>query len=185
MKRIYKAILIILILIVVFQWLDYKDYFSYDFKEISKKEQEVFEWKSSFKNHLDHRKVYKKHFDNEKYKFPRQNVSKIKLLEKDKLFKSFWVSRTLKKERVNELVGVFNNPNNFDWGETTWGDNDIDYIFKFYNESGQLVGKVDVCYHDCRMVKSKPFTPNMKYGELSIEGVERLFLIIYKLDYWN
>jgi hypothetical protein len=107
------------------------------------------------------------------------------MLEKDKLFKTFWISRTLKQERVAEIVDFFNNPLNFDWGETTWGNEDIDYIFKFYDQANRLIGKVDICYHDCGMAKSKPFTPNMKYGQLSVDGYNALNLIIYKLDYWK
>lgn len=185
MKRILKIILIISIILFVLKWLDSQDYYRYNYLELSEKEQEIFEWKSHYDAYLDHRKVYEEHFGSEKYMFPRQEVSKIKMLEKDKLFKTFWVSSTLKKERISELVSLFNNPENFDWGETTWSDEDVDYIFKFYNENNELIGKVDMCYHDCGMIKSKPFTPNMKYGELTVKGNERLFLIIYKLDYWE
>jgi len=185
MKRTIKIILIIIIAGVIYKWLDLNDYYQVNYLELSEKEQELFEWKSHYDEFLDHRKAYEKYFDNDKFKFPRQEVSKIKMLEKDKVFKTFWISRTLKQERVTEIVGLFNNTLNFDWGETTWGDEDVDYIFKFYDKSNRLIGKVDICYHDCGMVRSKPFTPNIKYGQLTHYGHEALFLIIYKLDYWK
>lgn len=185
MKRIFKIILIVSIIVFVLKWLDFKDYYRYNYLELSEKEQEIFEWKGHYDAYLDHRKVYEKYFGSEKYMFPRQEVSKIKMLEKDKLFKTFWVTSTLKSERINQLVALFNSHENFDWGETTWGDEDIDYIFKFYDSKNRLIGKIDLCYNDCGMVRSKPFSPNMKYGELTVKGEELLFKIIYKLDYWE
>jgi len=169
----------------VIKWLDYKDFYRVNYSELSEKEQELFEWKSHYDEYLDHRKAYEKYFGNKDFEFPRQNVAKIKMLEKDKVFKTFWISKTAKEERINEIVRLFNNPLNFDWGETTWGDNDIDFIFKFYDSKNRLIGKVNMCYHDCGMVKSRPFSPNMKYGQLTHYGHEALFLIIYKLDYWE
>jgi len=185
MKRILKIIFIVVIGGVIIRWLDLKDYYRTNFNELSEKEHELFEWKSHYDEYLDHRNVYGKYFGVEDFEFPRQEVFKIKMLEKDKVFKTFWISKTLKEDKINEIVTLFNNPMNFDWGETTWSDEDVDFIFKFYDNKNRLIGKVDMCYNECGCVRLKPFSPNMKYGQLSHFGHEQLFLIIYKLDYWR
>jgi hypothetical protein len=183
MKLILKITIPILLIVIVYKFLDYKDFYQYDFNELSDSETELFKYKAAY-DFQDHRNVYKGYFGNAQFLFPRHKVDKIVLLEKDKIFKTFWIKRRLKNERINEIIGLFNTPENFDWGETTWGPSDYDYIFKFYN-NGDLVGRIDMCYHDCGMIRTRPFSPNRKYGQLSQIGHEELFLIIYKLDYWK
>ncbi|MDF1548356.1 MAG: hypothetical protein P1P88_11080 [Bacteroidales bacterium] len=183
MKLILKIIITFLLIFVAYKFLDYKDFYRYDFKELSDTENGIFKYKATY-DYQAHRNVYNEYVGKTEFLFPRQKVDKIVLLEKDKLLKTFWMKRRLKDEKINEIIGLFNNPGNFNWGETTWGPSDYDYIFKFYN-NGDLVGKIDMCYHDCGMIITKPFSPNRKYGQLSPAGYNELFFIIYKLDYWK
>lgn len=145
MKQIIKIILLVIIAAVVLRWLELKDWYRLNYRELSEKEQNIFEWKSDYDEFQDNRNVYAKYFGVEEFMFPRQEVFQIKLLEKDKIFKTFGVSKTLKKDRIKEIVALFNDPLNFDWGETTWGANDVDYILKFYDNNNRLIGKVEMC----------------------------------------
>ena len=72
-------------------------------------------------------------FKNPNFKFPREEVSRIVLFRN-----VFLISRLTKKEisknSIQELIAFLNNPNNFDWGETTWSLDESEYILRFYDE---------------------------------------------------
>ena len=160
-KSIYKIIIAIFLLIFLLYWLDLNDFYQSNYNNLTKKEEKIFEWKSDYDSYMDHRKVYGKYFNNKRFCFPRQDVYKIKILKKDKWLKLFWISKTIKPYQNNEIISFFNNPHNFDWGETTVEESDKKYILKFYDYNDRVVGKLSI--FDCRYVKSVPFSPNMKY----------------------
>lgn len=118
-------------------------------------------------------------FKNPNFKFPREEVSRIVLFRN-----VFLISRLTKKEivkdSIQDLTTFFNNPNNFNWGETTWSLDESEYILRFYNENDKLIGQIWICLEGCNMTFADPFTPNMKYGGLSKEGVEKIKTLLNK-----
>jgi hypothetical protein len=122
-------------------------------------------------------KVFEKNFGNEKYSFPRQEVAEVKLF-RNRFLLSRLTSKTLSNSSKTELISFFNNPVNFDWGETTWEVAESEYILRFYNKEDKEIGKIWLCLEGCGMTKSIPFSPNMKYGGLSESGKEGVEKII-------
>lgn len=124
--------------------------------------------------------AYVKHFGLKEYQFPRDEVTKVKLFKNH-----FLISRltaiTTSEQVKSDLIIFFNNPDNFDWSETTWNVSDTEYIIKFYNNKNKIVGKVWLCMTDCWKVESMPFTPNIKYGGLSKTGAEKLKAILNEI----
>ena len=86
------------------------------------------------------------------------------------------------KGHISEVIAFFNNPINFDWGETTWEVTESEYILRFYSKQDKEIGKIWLCLEGCGMTKSIPFSPNMKYGGLSEIGKEGIEKIINKIQ---
>jgi len=171
--KILKKIIIILVIIVaviiimIFDNNDRNQFYSVATPEIELKT--FFMHKTS----EEQEKAYEVKFGNEKYKFPRHKVAKIKLYKN-----TFLISRITSKEISDSdkiiLLNFFNNPENFSWGETTWNLDESEYILRFFDEKEVEVGKIWLCLEDCGMTKSIPFSPNMKYGGLSKSGKEKI-----------
>ena len=117
--------------------------------------------------------AFRKNFGNEKYQFPRGKTEKIKLF-KNILLLSRITATTVSETNRKSLLTFFNNPDNFHWGETTWGLKESEYILRFYNANNEEIGKLWLCLEGCGMTESVPFSPNMKYGGLSKIGRERI-----------
>jgi hypothetical protein len=126
------------------------------------------------------KKAFENNFGLEKYKFPREHVGKIKLFKNDFLT-SRLTSKTVSELNNTDLITFFNNPNNFNWSETTWNLSESEYILRFYNNENNVIGKVWLCMEGCGMIESEPFSPNMKYGGLSEIGKEKLNLILNEI----
>ena len=89
------------------------------------------------------------------------------------------LSRLTGKEiNKNALLNFVNNPNNFDWGETTWALEESEYFLRFYDYNNNEVGKIWLCLNKCGMTQSIPFSPTMKFGGLSVEGRLKLSKIL-------
>lgn len=128
---------------------------------------------------LQTRLNFSKEFTNPNFKFPREEVSRIVLFRN-----VFLISRLTKKEisknSIQEITTFFNNPNNFDWDETTWSLDESEYILRFYDGNKKLIGQIWICLEGCNMTFADPFTPNMKYGGLSKEGAEKIKTLLEK-----
>jgi hypothetical protein len=72
-----------------------------------------------YKTTEEQEKAFEKNFGNEKYSFPREEVAEVKLF-RNRFLLSRLTSKTLSKSSKSEVITFFNNPVNFDWGETTW-----------------------------------------------------------------
>jgi hypothetical protein len=125
-------------------------------------------------------KAFEKNFGFGKYKFPREHVAKIKLF-KNNFLTSRLTSKTMSELNKKDLITFFNNPNNFDWSETTWSLSESEYILRFYNKENKEIGKIWLCLEGCGMTESEPFSPNMKYGGLSKVGKENLNYILNEI----
>jgi len=125
-------------------------------------------------------KAFEQNFGNIKYKFPREKVTKIKLY-KNKYLISRITSKNLSKENILDVELFFNNPENFNWGETTWSLNEAEYILRFFNEKDVKIGQIWICIENCGMTEAIPFSPNMKYGGMSEKGINRIDEIINKI----
>ena len=118
--------------------------------------------------------TFEKNFGNPKYEFPRSTVRKIKIINNVPLVSRLTSQTITEKKEIDFILEFFNNPQNFDWTETTWSMNESEYIFRFYNEENNEIGKVWLCLKGCRMTDSRPFSPNMKFGGLSDLGKVRM-----------
>jgi hypothetical protein len=169
---------IILVLVLFWFIADTQDYFKASYRDLTEQQKAVFQWhsKDSTKNIY---KAYQEHFGDTVYNFPRQPVTSIKLYPNKAIIGTVR-SMTLSIEDTHKLLSFCNNPNNFNWGETTWSSSEAEYVLKLFNKEHRLVGKVYVCLDDCYMVKSMPFTPNMKFGQLSDLGIKEITGIIDK-----
>ena len=126
--------------------------------------------------------VFKKNFGNPKYEFPRSSVKKIKILDNVPLISRFTTQTITEKNKIDFILEFFNNPQNFDWGETTWYISESEYIIRFYNEKNEEVGKVWLCMEGCGMTESRPFSPNMKFGGLSEVGKAKMNELLNKVN---
>lgn len=59
-------------------------------------------------------------------------------------------------------------------GETTWSQEDAEYIIRFFNKQDVEVGKIWFCMDDCGMTYAIPTTTRMKSGGLSNIGNKKL-----------
>ena len=88
---------------------------------------------------------------------------------------------TGKKVEKRQFLDFVNNPNNFDWGETTWALEKSEYIVRFYDFDNDERGKMWLCLKECGMTESIPFSPTMKFGGLSSAGRLKLSKIIKEI----
>lgn len=183
----FKKILLILIslngFLIICHWLDHKDYFQSDYKELTPEQELIFKWKDG-DNENTLKERYRNYFDNIEFSFPRQNVSKVKLFE-NKPNLGILTSRTLKKIFNQDFVKFCNDTTNFDWGEITWQTSESEYYFKLYNDKNKLIGKVYFCLDDCGMTRSIPFCPSMKFGGLSEKGQTQIEKYIFDKTIWE
>ena len=167
----------LILLLAFWYWSKRNDYFIAKYNDLSSEEL------AEFKKDPDPTLIYRSNIGKEKYQFPRQHVNQVKLFQNTPLLGSL-NSRTLKEEFNQEVTTFFNDSTNFSWSETTWSIQDADYILKFYN-NGKLVGKVWLCLTGCGMISTHPFTPNTKFGGLTIEGKRILESILNDHTKWE
>jgi uncharacterized protein YxeA len=179
LKTIWK-ILIAVFIIIIIGFLIVSDVFDRGqyYSTFTPKE-EMIEF-YIYKTTEEQEKAFEKNFGNVKYNFPREKVVKVKLF-KNRFLLSRLTSKTLSESSKSEVMSFFNNPVNFDWGETTWKVAESEYILRFYNQEDKEIGKIWLCLEGCGMTKSIPFSPNMKYGGLSKIGKEGVEKIINKI----
>ncbi|WP_300688772.1 hypothetical protein [Chryseobacterium sp.] len=163
--------------------LNTNDYFQSNYKDLTPEQESIFKWKNGDdENSLQKR--YKKYLSDKSYAFPRQNVSKVKLFENIPLAGPL-MGKTLKPFQINRFINFCNDPENFDWKETTWQVNDSEYYFKLYNDDNEVVGKIYFCLEKCGMTSSKPFCPAMKFGGLSEKGKNQIEKLINDKANWD
>lgn len=167
----------------MFIWLDYKDYYNTDYRDLTEEQMAKFRWKESYDNGGQQLKnAYIAQFNNKQFEFPRQKVINIEMFRNIPVLGIF-TGVTLNREQIDFILNYCNNPSNFDWGETTWSERDSKYMFRFYNERGAVVGKLYVCLKDCRMTSSRPFSPRMKLGQLSEKGLRDIKRLILEIEH--
>ena len=181
MKKNLRTILYItgiLVLIGFWYFADASDYFQNKIDKPSEEENKIFAWRSDIEN-FDLPGVYSLNFYNPVYKFPRQTVSKITLYKNIPMVGIF-SARNLTEKETTYFLQFCNHPSNFDWGETTWDKSESEYIFKLFDKSNSVIGKMYVCVEDCGMTDAEPFCPAMKFGQLSQKGMEYITTLIGK-----
>ncbi len=139
---------------------------------------------AEFYGHSDwkeQQKTYKKNFGKDEWKFPREKVAKVKFY-KNTLLTSRITSEKLTENETEEIMTFFNNPENFSFRETTWAVAESDYIFRFFHQNDKEIGKIWLSTDDTWMTKSRPFSPNMKYGSLSETGAKRILELIKRIQ---
>ena len=154
------------IIIIIFIIFDSYDRGNYSQRLVEKKYQIEF---FDHKNFEEIQKAFEKQFKNPKYNFPGAEVCYVKI------YKNHFLISRLNSKKINhieklQLINFFNDPENFDWSETTWELNEAEYIIRFYNNKDLEIGKVWLCLRECGMTFSKPFSPNMKFGGISESG---------------
>jgi hypothetical protein len=179
LKLIKKIVLIVLILtgvgfIVV---IDMADRNKYSSRHISKEEIKEF---TLYKTVEEVQDAYKRNYGNPQYLFPRGNVEKVKIY-KNQFLISRISSKTLSEVNATATLAFLNNPDNFDWGETTWSLKESEYILRFFDSQDNEIGKVWLCIEGCGMTESIPFSPNMKFGALSTIGRTKLNKLLMRI----
>jgi len=179
LRTIWKILLIVFIIIII-GFIIVSDVFDRGqyYSTFTPKE-EMIEF-YMYKTTEEQEKAFEKNFGNEKYSFPREQVAEVKLF-RNRFLLSRLTSKTLSKSSKAEVITFFNNPVNFDWGETTWEVIESEYILRFYNKEDKEIGKIWLCLEGCGMTKSIPFSPNMKYGGFSETGKKGIEKIINKI----
>ena len=165
MKTIIKTSLLTLSVLLI-SFLDFKDRYFFDSKIFDREIQNTF---FNFESEEDVQKMIEKSFNNPKYKFPRKEVSYCKIY-KNQFLISRITSKTLNQKDTKKLVNLLNSSENFDYYETTWDVNESEYLFRFFDKKNNEIGVLWLCWKDCGMTSSKPFSPNMNYGGLSKKG---------------
>lgn len=177
MKKILIIIFGAILLLTLWFLAEENDYFETDYKDLTHAEKSVF---SSESNPT---MIFVSHFGDDKYVFPRQNVDQVKLYT-NKPFIETLTSKTLKQEFNSDIINFFNDPTNFDWGETTWSYRESEYILRFFND-GKIVGKIYLCLDKCGMIETRPFTPNVKFGRLTDTGQKKLESMLNDNQKWE
>ncbi len=183
MKKKLLIISFILIGITVIYFLDLNDRLTNDGIEFSHMTFIDNEYSLGDENNDNQypKELYSRNFGNPKYEFPRSNVNMIKIQNNIPLLSRLTSKTITKKSKIEFIIELFNNPKNFDWGETTWSINESEYIFRFYDEQNVEIGKVWLCMESCGMANSRPFSPNMKFGGLSELGKVRMNELLNKI----
>ncbi len=127
-------------------------------------------------------KIYSRHFNNPNFRFPRSEARQI-ILYKNNWLRKF-TSQRLKSSWNDSITNFFNNPNNFDWSETTWQYDEAEYILKFLDSNRNLIGQIYLCLKDCGHLESSPFTPNMKFGRIKDSALNIISRIIKNKAIW-
>jgi hypothetical protein len=186
MKRLLKtlfATIFLLGLTAFWYWADERDFFQDNYNDLTEEQKEIFKWRSDIDN-FDLPKIYRQHFSDKEFKFPRQQVSKIKLFKNIPIFGVF-TGKTLKKNQVDNFLEFCNDTTNFDWGETTWGLNEADYFIRLYNSKDKVVGKIYFCLANCGHIETRPFSPTMKFKMLTQKGFDFITKLIEDKNNWN
>jgi hypothetical protein len=186
MKLILKISLFVICLFALtafWYWADDHDYFKNNYTDLTEQQKEIFKWRSDIDD-FDLPQVYRQHFADSEFIFPRQQVSKVKLFKNTPLI-SVFTGRTLKQNQIATFLVFCNDTANFDWGETTWGLSEAEYFIRLYNSKGQVVGKIYFCLADCGHIDARPFSPSMKFGMLSTAGLDKINKLINDKDQWE
>jgi len=125
--------------------------------------------------------AYTRNYKNPEYSFPRGNVEKVKIY-KNQFLTSRITSQTLSNENAKSTIDFLNEPNNFNWEETTWNLKESEYILRFFDKQDNEIGKVWLCIEGCGMTESIPFSPNMKFGGLSNVGMKNLDSLLKRIN---
>ena len=180
MKVCRKTLLIIGIVSIlgfIVTW-DISDRYLIYSRVIPEKEINEFHYYQTFEKQ---KKAYEKNYENPEWNFPKEKTETVKLYE-NKFLISRITSKTLSEKNKTEIIDFLNNPENFDWSETTWSLNEAEYILRFYNSENKEIGKIWLCVDGCGMTKSIPFSPNMKFGGLSKRGRIIIKNIMQEID---
>jgi hypothetical protein len=180
MKLIKKILIVVLIAIGigVLIALDISDRDIFYSRHTPEEELKEFHF---YKTIEEVKEAYERNYENPKYLFPRGNVEKVKIY-KNQFLTSRITSKTLSNEEAKSTIDFLNEPDNFDWGETTWSLNESEYILRFFDNQNNEIGKVWLCVEDCGMTESIPFSPNMKFGGLSQKGRANLTTLLKRIN---
>ena len=166
MKKIIGIILTILSIGILWV-IDFQDRNKTNLPKYFSKEEEMF-----FIHHKtveESQKVIKAHWNKIGYQFPREEIKTIKYYKNVPII-SRLMSKELTEEQKSQLIEIINNPNNFDWGETTWSTSESTSIFRFFSQADKEIGKLWLCRDKCGMIELQPWIPTTKYGGLSERG---------------
>lgn len=177
------ALLLLIALLILWVWVDANDYFHSDYRDLTDEQMSQFRWKDGYDSEGKMlQSAFTSQFKNDEYKFPRQEVSEIKLFYNIPAIGIF-TGKKLNQKQADFVMALFNDPSNFDWGETTWGDWEFgnEYLLKFYNRDGAVVGTIEFCGEGCWLTSSRPFSPRMKLRSLSKTGRNKLNEVLHDL----
>jgi hypothetical protein len=180
MKRILIILLILIALASGWWYAEECDYWNTNYRRLTKEQADIFDF-DTYNNGEKLQQVFKEHFGDTSFNFPRQQVQKIKLYKNKPIISSL-TSKELSTKDIEDLLSFCNNPDNFGWGETTWGYKDAQYIFRFFDKRNKIVGKLYICLDNCYHIESIPFTPNMKFGQITQTGFQQLKKLIKKYN---
>ena len=183
LKQILLSIILLFGLYCIWFWLDTKDYFKAEYKDLTNEQKNIFTWNDNDNENTLQGK-YRNHFTDNEFLFPRQKVSKVKIFENN-LTTRLFTGKTLKKELTETFVSFCNDTTNFNWNETTWQTDESEYYFKLYNEKDKVIGKIYFCLDSCGMTSSRPFCPAMKFCGLTEKGLKQIRNIINEKANWN
>ena len=122
-----------------------------------------------YKTVEESQEVIKANWNKGEFQFPRERIKTIKYYKNIPIL-SRVMGKELAEAHKKKLIAIINNPDNFDWCETTWGIRESNYFFRFFNETDREIGKFWVCFDDCGMTEIRPWVPTTKYGGLSEKG---------------
>ena len=176
MKINKKILIFILSTTLVFTLIvtDYYDRENFTERSLNKKFQSEF---LNYETSEEVEKAFEKNFRNTKYNFSKTEINLIKIY-KNNILVSRLNSIKVNEKKKNEIIDFFNNPDNFDYGETTWELNEAEYILRFFDKNQNEINKIWICFKDCGMTFSKKFSPNMKFGGISESGKSKLAEIL-------
>jgi hypothetical protein len=179
--KILLSVLLLLLILVAWFWLNYNDYFNTSYRDLTGQEQKQFEWRDNYSpSGIELKEAYRARFNRKEFEYPRQKVKKIRLYKNNLLFGIF-TGKTLNQQQIDYFLQYCNDPSNFDWSETTWSIWDAEYFFKLYDETGKVIGKIYFCLLGCRQVEARPFSPRMKFGGLSERGLKDIHDLINEI----
>jgi len=124
----------------------------------------------------DARLLYQTYFGQKRFRFPRDSVAEMAVV-KNIPFVSGLTKRQLSSASQKALIQFLNNPDNFTWENNVMLYSQSDYMVYCYDKRQQLIGKLWLC-RACASLKTKPFTPNIKFGRLKKDLLPVLLKIL-------
>lgn len=177
MKTTLKILLLLCAFSLIYVW-DYNQRFQIEIPNFYSTEESKFFFQ--YKTIEESQDSITSNWSKQEYQFPRTEIARIEYCKNLPIISQLLISKVSDSHSI-ELIEIINNPENFDWTETTWNRKESNYYFKFYDQKGNEVSRFWVMDEEVGMSEIRPWVPSTKYGSLSRKGVTEMSELVKRI----